>query len=48
MATHCSILAWEIPLTEGPGEYSPWGHKELYMTQRLNNDNFVAHLKHCK
>ena len=25
MATHSSILAWEIPLTEEPGGYSPWG-----------------------
>ena len=25
MATHSSILAWEIPLTEEPGSYSPWG-----------------------
>ena len=24
MATHSSILAWEIPWTEG---YSPWGRK---------------------
>ena len=28
MATHSSILAWEIPRTEEPGNYSPWGHKE--------------------
>ena len=28
MATHSSILAWRIPLTEEPGCYSPWGHKE--------------------
>ena len=29
MATHSSILAWEIPWTEEPGKlYSPWGHKE--------------------
>ena len=25
MATHSSILAWRIPLTEEPGSYSPWG-----------------------
>ena len=24
MATHSSILAWEIPWTEEPGVYSPW------------------------
>ena len=35
MATHSSILAWEIPLTEEPGElYSPWGHEEPDMTQQ--------------
>ena len=26
MATHSSVLAWRIPLTQEPG-YSPWGHK---------------------
>ena len=35
MATHCSILAWEIPRTEEPGGYSPWGCKESDMTERL-------------
>ena len=25
MATHSSILAWEIPCREEPGSYSPWG-----------------------
>ena len=34
MVTHSSILAWEIPWAEGPGQatYSPWGHKESDMT----------------
>ena len=27
-----SIPAWEIPWTEEPGGYSPWGHKELDTT----------------
>ena len=27
MAIHSSVLAWEIPWTEGP-----WGHKESDMT----------------
>ena len=27
MATHSSILAWEIPWAEEPG--SPWGHKSV-------------------
>ena len=37
MATHSSILAWEIPLTEEPGgPYSPWGHEEPDMTEQLS------------
>ena len=36
MATHSSILAWEIPWTEEPARlHSPWGHKELDTTERL-------------
>ena len=31
MATHSSILAWRTPWT-----YSPWGGKELDMTERLS------------
>ena len=27
MATHSSMLAWEIPWTEDPGSYSPGSHK---------------------
>ena len=29
MATHCSILAWEISWTEELVEYSLWGHKRV-------------------
>ena len=36
MATHSSILAWRIPWTEEPGGlYSPWGPKELDVTEWL-------------
>ena len=36
MANHSSFLAWRIPWTEEPdGLYSPWGHKESDMTERL-------------
>ena len=36
MATHSSILAWRTPWTEKPGRlHSPWGCKELDMTERL-------------
>ena len=33
MATHTNILAWRISWTVG---YSPWGRKELDMTERLS------------
>ena len=33
MTTHSSILAWKIPWTEEPVGYSPWGCKELDMTE---------------
>ena len=33
MATHSSILAWEIPWTRSLLGYSPWGLKESDMTQ---------------
>ena len=35
MATHSSILAWEIPWTEEPGGYGPQGHKESDTTEWL-------------
>ena len=41
MATHSSILAWRIAWTEEPGGlYSPWGRKELEMT---NTHTFQLH-----
>ena len=41
MASHSSILAWRIPWTEEPGGlHSPWGHKELDMTELLNTHKF--------
>ena len=33
MATHSSILAWEIPWTEEPGGLQSMGHKELDTTE---------------
>ena len=42
MATHSSILAWEIPRTEQPGGYSPWGHKRA--GQDLATKQQKAHL----
>ena len=29
MATHSSIIAWEIPWTEEPGGLQSWGHKRV-------------------
>ena len=33
MATHSSILAWEIPWTEDPGMPQSWGREELDTTE---------------
>ena len=34
MATHSSILAWRMPMERSSlAGYSPWGHKELDMTE---------------
>ena len=35
MAPHSSILTWRIPWTEMG--YSPWGRKELGMTEQLTH-----------
>ena len=35
MATCPSILSWSILWTGEPVGYSPWGHKEWDMTERL-------------
>ena len=43
MATHSSILAWEIPWTESLEGYSPWGHKELDMTDGLTHTHKHTH-----
>ena len=37
MATHASILAWRIPWTRSLTGYSPWGCKELDMTEQLTH-----------
>ena len=38
MATHSSILAWEIPWTEEPGGLQSTGSQKS-RTQRLNDDH---------
>ena len=37
MATHSSVLAWAIPQTEEPGDYSPQGRKELDTTEHRHH-----------
>ena len=37
MATHFSILAWEIPWTEEPGGLQSMGSQESDMTEQLNH-----------
>ena len=37
MATHSSILAWEIPWTEEPGRLQSMGSQESDMTEQLNH-----------
>ena len=29
MATHCSVLAWRIPWTEGPACLRPWNFERV-------------------
>ena len=42
MATHSSILAWEIPWTEEPGgAYNPWGRKESDTTEGLTHTSIT-------
>ena len=36
MATHSSIVAWEIPWTEDPGKLQSTGSQESDVTERLN------------
>ena len=38
MATHCSILTWEIPWTEEPGGPQFMGFQELDVNEWLNNN----------
>ena len=45
MATPSSILAWKIPWMEEPVGYSPWGRKELDMTEQLQMVTAAMKLK---
>ena len=41
MATHSSILAWEIPWREEPGGIQSKGLQKLDITWRLNSNNCI-------
>ena len=45
MATHSSILAWEIPWTEEPGGLQSLGLQKLDMSSQLNNNK--QHILTC-
>ena len=47
MAAQSSILAWVIPWTEEPGDYSPWGHKESDTTEVTFNAGGLVFLVLC-
>ena len=48
MATHCSILTWEIPWTEEPGGPQFMGLQELDMNEQLNNNDYKLKKVHQK
>ena len=47
MATHSSVLVWKTSWTEefgrlqSMGSQSPWGHKELDITEQLSTDQHM-------
>ena len=46
VATYSSILACEIPWTEEPGGYSPWGHKRVrydWVAEQKQQHTFMLH-----
>ena len=48
MATHTSILAWEIPWTKEPGELQSTGSKELDITEWLGHNKLWNILKEMR
>ena len=47
MATHSSILAWEIPRTEEPAGCSPWGCKRVgYDLETKQQQQQLAYIIH--
>ena len=44
MATHSSVLAWEIPRTEEPGGLQSMGMQVLDTTEQLHSNIYQTHL----
>ena len=44
MATHSSILYWEVPWTEEPGGLQSWGCKESDTTERISTYIYIIKL----
>ena len=42
MATHSSILAWEIPWTEDPGRWQSMGSQELGIIEQTEKPQTTA------
>ena len=47
MATHSSILAWEIHGQRSLVGYCPWGHKESDTTERLSIYYVYIYINTC-
>ena len=45
MATHSTILAWEIPWTEEPGGLRPWGRKRIGHNLVIKQDHAKNNFK---
>ena len=46
MATHSSLLAWEIPWTEEPGRLCLWDPEEWDMTEQLTHTHKTSQLEY--
>ena len=38
VATHTSIISWETHGQRSSAGYSPWGHKDLDMTEHIHGE----------
>ena len=47
MATHSSILAWEIHGQRSLADCSPWSHKESDMTEELSKNTISTDFSLC-